>query len=296
MSESDFIIDVTAQSFQTDVTEKSNETLVVVDFWATWCQPCQSLLPVMHRLAEEYAGKFILAKVDIDQNQALAQRFAVRSVPTVKFVRQGQVVDEFTGVLPEQEIRAKLEQHIVRASDQAFLDAFARYQQAGEDEIARKQALQQLIQVCNTDTGNNPIRIQLAKILLHESDLLQARQILEALPEPFRSSDEVKSLLLQVDMTEQTRDLPDVETLIHTVNNNPEDLNARLQLARQLVVLGDYENALQQLLEIIRQDRSFEDDIGRREMLRLFDMLSAAGEAEKQLANTYRRKLARYLN
>ena len=296
MSDSEYIIDVDAQSFQADIIDKSQQQLVVVDFWATWCQPCQSLLPVMHKLAEEYAGGFILAKVDIDQNQELAQMFGVRSVPTVKFIRQGQLVDEFTGVLPESEIRAKLDTHIVRQSDQAFLDAFAVYKQTADDQSARKQAIEQLIQVCNSDVENNPIRVQLAKILVHESDFEQARLVLEALPEPFKSSDDVKNLLIQIEMAEKTKDLPDLENLIAAVNTNPDDLKARLQLSSQFVVLGEYESALEQLMEIIKRDRNFENDIGRHEMIKLFDILSTAGEAEKALASNYRRKLAVYLN
>ncbi len=296
MTDAQTIIDVSKETFQTDVMDNSNHTLVVVDFWAPWCQPCKTLLPMMHKLAEEYAGGFILAKVDIDNNQELAQAFAVKSVPTVKFVKAGKLVDEFTGVLPEAEIRARLDANIMRESDQAFLNAFDQYQQAADDSALRKQAIENMIQVCNSDTQNNPVRIQLAKILVHETDYEQARIILEALPEPFKSSADVKNLLIQIDLAEKTRDLPPLETLLAAVDKNPDDLAARLQLSSQLTVLGEYESAFEQLFEIIRRDRSFDDDVGRREMLKLFDVLGAAGENEKNLVGNYRRKLARYLN
>ena len=133
MSESPYIHNVSMQDFQNLVLEKSINKPVLVDFWADWCQPCQTIMPMLAKLAEEYDGKFELAKVNADQEQELAAHFGIKSLPTMKLFYQGQIVDEKLGAVPESEIRAMLDKHIVSESDQFMQAAMMAYEQGETD-------------------------------------------------------------------------------------------------------------------------------------------------------------------
>ena len=127
MSESPYIHNVDMQNFQALVLENSMKQPVLVDFWADWCQPCQTLMPMLAKLADEYAGKFVLAKVNSDEQQELATHFGIKSLPTMKLIVNGQVVDERMGVIPEAEIRAFIDPHITSESNGLLDDAMAAY-------------------------------------------------------------------------------------------------------------------------------------------------------------------------
>ncbi len=134
MSESPYIHNVSMQDFQNLVLEKSINKPVLVDFWADWCQPCQTIMPMLAKLAEEYGGKFELAKVDADKEQELAAHFGIKSLPTMKLFYQGQIVDEKLGAVPESEIREMLDKHIVSESDQFMKAAMTAYEQGQTDQ------------------------------------------------------------------------------------------------------------------------------------------------------------------
>jgi len=286
----DNVIDVTAESFQTQVMENSMQKLVLLDFWATWCNPCKQLVPTLIKLANEYDGQFILAKVDIDQNKELAEHFAVRSVPTVKFVRNGQIVDEFSGVLSEGEIKGKLSNFIERESDSLYRQAMEKLQQGDNNAIAELQ------QVCLNDTDNHKISIHYASILAQTQQFEVARSFIDALPQVLQDQDEIKSIMAQIGIAESAKDLPDPAQLLKKIEDNPDDLAARHQLSQHLVLQGDASSAMDQLLEITKRDRKYEDDLGRKELLKLFDIVGTQGEQGAKIVSEYRRKLAIYLN
>ena len=134
MGESPYIHNVGMQNFQHLVLEKSINTPVLVDFWADWCQPCQTIMPMLAKLADEYGGKFELAKVNADEEQELAAHFGIKSLPTMKLFYQGQIVDERLGAVPESDIRAMLDKHIVSESDQFMQAAMLAHQQGQTDK------------------------------------------------------------------------------------------------------------------------------------------------------------------
>ncbi len=286
----DTVIDVTAETFQTQVMENSMQKLVLLDFWATWCQPCKQLIPVLIKLANESNGDFLLAKVDIDQNKELAEHFQVRSVPTVKFIRNGQIVDEFSGMLSESEITAKLSNHIKRESDELYQQAMEALQQGDNSAIAKMQ------EICLNDTSNQKISIHFASILAQTQQFEQAKLFIDALPKILQEKDEIKSIAAQIEIAESAKGLPDSASIIKAIEKNPDDLKARHQFSQQLVLQGDVASAMEQLLEIIKRDRKFEDDLGRRELLKLFDIVNTQGEQGAKIVGDYRRKLARILN
>ncbi|MGD8525943.1 MAG: thioredoxin [Thioalkalispiraceae bacterium] len=287
MSQSPYIIDVNEQNFAQQVIEASQQALVLVDFWATWCGPCQTLVPLLEKLADEYQGKFILAKVDVDQNQQLAGHFGVRSVPTVKLVKQGQIVDEFTGVIPDVEIRNKLDAHIENESQGQLEQALALHQQ-GETQ----QALEIMQQLIIDEPDNHSARVTFARILLDVERGDDARQLLDSLPDEEKNKPEARALLAQLELSESLADAPAADELRQRIDRNPDDCEARYLLSNHLLAQGEYEDAMEQLLQIILRDRDYNDDAGRKGLVKVFDMLGGSGE----LVSRYRRKLANALN
>lgn len=284
------VIDVTAETFQTQVMETSAQKLVLLDFWAPWCQPCKQLVPTLVKIANEYEGKFVLAKVDIDQNKELAEHFQVRSVPTVKFILNGQIVDEFSGVLSEAEIKGKLSNYIERESDSQYQQAMEKLQQGDDSAIVQMQ------EICLNDTENQKISIHFASILAQTQQFELAKSFIAALPDIMQDKDEIKSITAQIGIAESAKDLPDATLLMKKLEEKPDDLKVRHQISQHLVLQGDIAAAMDQLLEIIKRDRKFEDDLGRKELIKLFDIVGTQGEQGVQIVNDYRRKLALALN
>lgn len=281
MSESAHIIDITTDNFMTEVIEASQETLIVLDFWATWCGPCQALMPVISKLATEYNGGFRLAKVNIDEQQELATQFAVRSVPTVKLIKQGNVVDEFNGALPESEIRQYLDRHIVRESDKQLDAALAQYE-AGE----KLQAIEAIQEISKQDPNNQRIALVYADLMIREARYDLAQEVLQSLPYETRQTEQVAAMLAKIEFANSAADLPDENALLKTIEEDPKNSKARHQLSTLYTMQGNYEAALEQLLEIVKRDRNYEEDAGRKAMLKLFDMLG-----DNELVHQYRRKM-----
>jgi putative thioredoxin len=171
MSDSPYIQDITTAAFVDAVVTRSHEVPVLVDFWATWCGPCRALGPVLEKLAREYAGGFVLAKVDTDREQALATQFQIRSIPTVMLFKDGKAVSGFPGALPEGQIRSFLTQHGVRAGGQ---------EETWSDEPARRVA--QLREALATDGTRTDLQLELALALLASGADDEAGRALEALP------------------------------------------------------------------------------------------------------------------
>ncbi|MDX1824388.1 MAG: thioredoxin [Thiohalomonadales bacterium] len=282
-----FSFDVTQENFVSQVVEASHQHPVLVDFWATWCGPCQSLMPILEQLAQQYQGKFLLAKVEIDSQQALASQFSVRSVPTVKLVKNGQIVDEFTGALPEGQIRAFLDKHIESESDQRMQGALLRYQQGETDT-----ALTEMGQILQDDPQNENNKIIYADVLIRENHLDEAKQWLATLPVETSLKSEVRALQARLEFIEVVQHAPDPATLQNTLNEDPGNSEARYQLSAYAILQGQFELAFEQLLEIVKRDRNYNDDAGRKALLKLFELLGDNHE----LVNSYRRKLAMALN
>lgn len=278
--------DTTFESFAEQVIDASNEVPVLVDFWAPWCGPCKSLMPVLEKLAQEYQGGFKLAKVNIDEQQQLAQQFAVRSVPTVKVIRNGQVVDEFMGAIPEGDIRNLLSKHVVRESDTLMATALAKY------EAGDKNAIQEMIDIVNNNPDNNNIRLQYVNVLLNEGQNEDAKLILESMPADIREQQEVKNLLSRLEVMAMASEFGDLDTLVQAVEQQPDNCEARHNLSTAYIANGNFEAALEQLFEIMKRDRSYNDDAGRKNMLKVFEMLGNSGP----LVSAYRKKMAAILH
>jgi len=282
MNASSFQFDVTAETYSRLVMESSQQVPVLLDFWAPWCAPCKSLLPMLGRLADEYGGQFLLAKVNIDEQQGLAAQHGVRSVPTVKLIRRGEVVDEFTGAIPEQQIRAFLEPHIERESERRLPELIAQFQ-AG----AREEALAALQQLRAAEPENPKLLAAEVDMLMTMERYREADALLTTLPPNVEMSPEIQGLKSRLQLAMDASEAPSIAALEQMLAADPSNSEARYQLAVQRSANGDYEGALEAFMELLRRDRHYGDDAARKGMLMVFDLLGGEGE----LVNRYRRKM-----
>ncbi len=280
MADSSFIYDVTVENFQQVVLQTSMNRPVLVDFWAEWCNPCKALMPILAKLADEYQGKFILAKVNTEEQQQLAAHFGIRSIPCVKLFIKGEMADEFMGALPEPEIRSFIDKYIPRESDGLLAQAEQLLLQGDADNAGA--LIQQAAQI---DPGSPRVMLANARYLASIGKLDEAQQQLEALPEEEKSNPEVTAMLARLQFDRSSAGSPSAEELEQRLNENPDDSEALHQLASHKIMQNDLEGALELLLTLMQKDRDYGDDLARKDMLRIFDMLGGQGELVKRYRN-----------
>jgi putative thioredoxin len=284
---SSYSFDVETADFQQQVIEASHHTPVVVDFWAEWCGPCKALKPILEKLAAEYEGKFLLAKVNSDRNQELAGQFGVRGIPNVKAVYQGRIVDEFSGALPESAVREFLNRIIPSPAEDLRMQA-ADQKDAGD----LAGALQTLAAASNLDTSNENVRIDAAEILLELNEADEAKRLLDSLSADTKAEARVQQMLARLNFAGSGADAGAEDELRARIAAQPDDMQARYDLANLLVGRGLASEGLEELLEIVRRDRTWNDDAARKQMLSVFNLLGGQGG----VVSAYRRKLASALN
>lgn len=277
-----YIIDVNGDNFQEAILQASFNVPVMVDFWAPWCNPCKMLMPVLTKLAEEFEGKFILAKVNVDENQELAAQFNARSVPTVKIFRNGAVVDEFMGAQPESNVRKVLDNHIERASDKLRMEAGELIQQGDIDD-----AIALLQQANQEDPENSRVRLDLISALFYKGDYSSVEEAIQSLPIAERESPEIQGLENRLLFAKVAADADEIDALRATIEADANHSEARYQLAAQLVVDGDTEAGLQELMQLMMRDRDYGDDAARKGMLAILDSIG-----EHEVTSKWRRKMA----
>jgi len=278
---STFSIDVDQHNFREVVLEGSKRAPVILDFWAAWCGPCNALTPVLEKLATEYAGRFTLAKINSDENQELAANFGVRGIPAVKAVVDGKLVDEFVGAQAESQVRAFIERVLPSPAD-----IECRRAQALVDEGNTSDAVTLLQQVLKDNPRHARARTSLVEALLALDRTEEARAAFEPLLHTGSDDAQIRELKARLEFAGAIAS--DATALEARIESNAGDLEARLELARTLVTQQAYEPALAQLLEIVRRDRKFGDDVGRKTMVEVFNLLGGQGD----LVSTYRRLLS----
>ncbi|MSQ60667.1 MAG: thioredoxin [Betaproteobacteria bacterium] len=278
-----FTKDVTDETFESDVIEASKKVPVLVDFWAPWCGPCRSLAPVLEQLADQYEGKFLLAKVNSDENPGVSRQYAIRSIPNVKAFIGGQQTDEFLGALPESQVRHFIER-LLPSPAQILRQEAAQARAEGDNE----RALKILSQAALLDPRNDEIIADQAQVLLDMGESDQAQAAIKRLSPLASHNSWINTLIAKVQFAANTTAEEDTESLRARVAANPADLESRFNLANQLVMKQEFEPALDHLLEIVQRDRNFRDDIGRKTMLSLFSLITDRGD----LVRRYRQALA----
>ena len=278
---------ITTAQFDERVLKESGKRPVLVDFWATWCQPCLMLAPILEQLAKEYGDRLTMVKVDIDRESQLANTFGIRSVPTVILFSKGAVATQFSGVLPPDGIRRVLEPYLPRDSDQLIEQARALLAHSGGT-----QACALLKQALAADPTNYRIHPELGQALLQTGALEEMEQLLRDLPPNIAQDDVFRLLRAQLAFARAAEDAPALPELEQQLAADANNLDARFALAARKVVAGEYEPAMENLLAIIRQDRRFRDDGGRRALVDVFALLNNEGP----LVRKYRGLLSGAIN
>jgi len=274
-------IDVNEENFEAAVLARSMEVPVLVDFWAEWCGPCKVLGPVLEKLAGEYAGEFILAKVNVDENQQLAGAFGIQGIPAVKLFRDGDLASEFTGALPEPMLREFLSKFLPTAVDKEALAA-AELEAAGKADEA-KSAYQAILAA---EPNHAQALLGLARLAMSTGDNDAARNYLDQISIVDDERKDADRLLARLDL--QAGGAENESVLREKIAADPNNLEARFELAQTLAGVENYEAALVEFLAIVKADRKFKDDGARKAMVQIFEVLGG----EDPLTDKYRSELA----
>jgi putative thioredoxin len=281
-SASPAVIEVNERDFQNQVLERSKTTPVVVDFWAPWCGPCRTLGPTLERLAGEAKGEWVLAKVNVDNNQRLSQAFRVQGIPAVKAFRDGKVVDEFAGALPESQVRAWLKRVVPAASD-GLVAAAAAMEQYDPSEAAARYRL-----ALGEDPDNTAALFSLGRLLVAQGDpegVEALRQVPSSAPQYARA----RAWLALAEFFEQAGE--SAPGWLNQLGSDTQDsAESRYRLAAHMARQGRYSDAISHLLAIVEHDRAFGDDAARKTLLALFEALG-----DDPLVASGRRRLANAL-
>jgi putative thioredoxin len=284
MTDLPHVFDVTTDTFETQVLQQSMQTPVLVDFWATWCGPCKSLGPVLEKLAGEYGGAFVLAKVDVDQQGEIAGAFQIRSVPTVFLLVGGQPVDAFQGALPEGELRQFLARHGIEPQ----ADAGAAPEDAAPlDPHAEVLRLRQAVEA---EPEQDELKLELALALLKTGAAAESERLLDALPANLATDDRTVRARARLGFASLLKDAPPAQVLEQAIAANPGDLKARHLLAVHHLVGDNAEAGLEQLIQMLRLDRNYEDGLARKALIDAFRVVE-----DEDLVGQYRRKMASLL-
>lgn len=283
MSDLPHVFDATTETFEDTVLRKSLEVPVLVDFWATWCGPCKTLGPILEKLAGEYNGAFLLAKVDVDKEQQIAAAFQIRSVPTVFLVKGGQIVDGFPGALPEGQLREFLASHGVQPVEAAE----AAIEEVPLDPQAQAAALREAIAA---EPDKEELKLDLVLALLKTGEAPEAERLLDALPANLATDDRAVKARARLGFAAALKDAPAPDALRSAVAANADDLRARHLLGVHALVAGDSEAALEQFLEMLKRDRAYEDGLARKSLIDAFRVIE-----DDALVGQYRRKMSSLL-
>ena len=280
----EWTIEAGEDNFEADVLERSHEVPVLVDFWAPWCGPCRVLGPVLEKLADEYSGKFVLAKINVDESPSLAGAFGVQGIPAVKLIKDGEIAGEFTGALPEPAVREMLSRYLPSEYDEQA-DEAADLEEQGKP--AEAQAIYQSI--LDAEPNHAKSLLGLGRVLMNAGDRDGALTTLERISPAAEERKVADRLIARLQL--QSDPSADEATLRQKAAAQPDSLDALFDLAQALAANEKFEEALNEFLKIVKSDRGFRDDGARKAMVQIFDVLPPGDP----LIDKYRSELAKVL-
>ena len=280
----DWTIEAGEDNFEADVLERSHEVPVLVDFWAPWCGPCRVLGPVLEKLADEYSGKFVLAKINVDESPSIAGAFGVQGIPAVKLIKDGEIAGEFTGALPEPAVREMLSRYLPSEYDEQA-DEAADLEEQGKSADA--QTIYQSI--LDAEPTHAKSLVGLGRVLMNAGDREGALETLERISPAAEERKIADRLIARLQL--QGDQSVDEATLRQKLAAQPDSLEARFELAQALAANEKFEEALSEFLNIVKSDREFRDDGARKAMVQIFEVLGP----DHPLTDKYRSELATVL-
>lgn len=273
--QTNFIVDVNTQNFQQEVLERSEQVPVLINFCTPDAEPCQQLLELLTRLANEYQGKFVLANIDAMREQGIAQYLGVRGIPALRLLQGGHIHGELNGVVGEAELRNLLAKFTMSATEllQDSLDTLLA-------EKRFPEAVQLLSNSIQEETQNSGLKVELADVLLRMGNLAEANTVLATLDSDVEN---IRRPIERLAILQEAEDYPEIAEF----DQLPDDVEKQYQKAIKLAAFEDFQSSLELLFVIFSQQRTFKDDIARKKMLQIFDILGKG----HPLATAYRRKL-----
>ena len=268
----DLIKDISEATFMQDVVEASKEVPVIVDFWAPWCGPCKALGPALEKAVIAAGGKVRMVKVNVDENQAIAAQLRIQSIPTVYAFFDGKPLDGFQGALPESEIKAFIDRVAGAAGDGGLAEAVEAAEQMLA-EGAAADAAQTFAAILGEEPENAAAFGGLIRAHLAAGQTEQAEQLLAGVPAAIAGAPEVEAAKAQLELAKQAADAGPVAELRAAVEADPDNHQARFDLAQALYANGETEEAVNELLELFRRDREWNDGAAKAQLFTIFDAL-----------------------
>ena len=269
------VIEVDAGNFEQVVLQGSTEQLVVVDFWAPWCEPCKTLGPILEDVVRALGPSVLLAKVNVDENQDLAMAFRVQSIPAVKVVRNGQLADEFTGALPKEEIEALLRRHVPDAppSEEEIAGDLLEQAQAVLERGDLIGATSVYEQILLGDADHAGAIVGLARVRLLEGDFSQVEALVGKVEQGSAEYERGQALLKMIELHRVCEEAGGPQQCADRCAADPDDLPARYDLACCAAASGDFETALREWFAVVERDKDFRDGTAKEAMVSVFHLL-----------------------
>ncbi|MBU6297286.1 MAG: thioredoxin [Alphaproteobacteria bacterium] len=275
-STSPYVKDASLATFAADVLEASREVPVIVDFWAPWCGPCKQLGPALEKAVDDAKGAVRLVKVNIDENQEIARQLRIQSIPTVYAFKNGQPVDGFMGAIPESQIKTFVQTLAGGEAGHGGADHAAEVLAMADEAFASGdvgQAAQAYAHVLQDDPGHPKAVAGLARCYLKSGDLERARNTLQLVRPDGAADEAVRAVEAELKLREEAAKVGDTAELQARLAADPNDHQARYDLALALDAKGEREGALEALLDIVRRDRKWNDEGARKHLVTLFEAM-----------------------
>jgi len=265
------IIESNTDRFRDDVIDASSQVPIIVDFWAPWCEPCKQMTPILEKLVQEYNGQVKLVKINIDENQALAQQLQVQSIPMVYAFKDGRPADAFNGALPESQLRQFIEK--LSGGDGSPLDQAIEQAKNLLETGDVENASSIFNQILAADSENAEAHAGIIKGFVITGEIDQARNYLASLSENLLKNKLISAIQTAIELEEQTADAGEVDELKNMLLNNPDNHQARFDYAIALYAAGKIEIAVEELVEILKRNRDWNNDAARQQLFKIFDAL-----------------------